>query len=121
MTAKCLLDGKEALEGLNADKMIETYASEFLFEAPSSNDRITDLTALKKYYEQLFSLPEVSFSEIRILEAALFATIEWTWGGVSPITGEQYRVRGVSVIELSGGKVIRESLYFDPKPFWSRE
>ena len=42
MTAKVLLDGKEALEGLNADQMIKCYAEEFLYEALSSNDRITD-------------------------------------------------------------------------------
>lgn len=35
--AKVLLDAKEALEGLSTDKIIENYASEFLFEVPSSN------------------------------------------------------------------------------------
>ena len=121
MTAIVLLDAMVALEGLNTDKIIEIYADEFLFEDPSSNERITDRTSLRKYYQQLFSLPEVNFSDIKILEAEHFATVEWTWGGVSGITGELYRVRGVSVIELSNGKVIRESLYYDPKHFWSRE
>ena len=121
MTAKVLLDGKEALEGLNADKMIECYADEFLYEALSSNDRITDRDSLKKYYQQLFSLPQVSFSDFKILDAEHFAVSEWTWSGVSPITGKQYRVRGASIIELSDGKVIRERQYYDPKPFWSAE
>jgi len=121
MLAKVLQDAKEALEGLNPDKIIEIYADEFLFEDTSSKEQIIDRTSLRKYFQQLFALPHVSFSDIRIFEAEYFATIEWTWGGVSPITRELYRVRGASVIELSGGKVIRESLYYDPKPFWSRE
>ena len=121
MTAKVLLDGKEGLEGLNADKMTECYANDFFFEAPSSDDRITDRASLKNYYQQLFSLPEVGFSDIKILEAEHFATIEWTWSGASPITGKPYQVRGVSIIELTDGKISRESLYYDPKPFWSSE
>lgn len=121
MIANVLLDGKEALESLNADKMTECYANNFLLEFPSSNERFTDRASLKQYYQQLFNLPEVSFSDFKILEAEHFATTEWTWSGVSPITGKPYRVRGVSVIELTDGKVIRESLYYDPKPFWSSE
>ena len=121
MLTKVVLSAKEALEGLNADKMIECYADNFLFESPSSNERFTDRTSLKNYYQQLFSLPEVNFSDFKILDAEHFATIEWTWSGVSPVTGKPYRVRGVSVIELTDGKVSRESLYYDPKPFWSSE
>ncbi len=121
MTSKVLLDGKEGLEGLNADKMTELYANDFLFEASSSNDWITDRASLRNYFQQLFSLPEVRFSDFKILESDHFATIEWNWSGVSPITGKPYQVRGVSVIELTGGKISRESLYYDPKPFWFSE
>ena len=121
MTAKVLLDGKEGLERLNSDKMTKCYANHFLFEDPSSKEQITDRASLMQYYQQLFSLPEVRFSDFKILEAELFATIEWTWSGVSPITGKPYRVSGVSVIELTDGKISRESLYYDPKPFWSSE
>ncbi len=85
------------------------------------NERFTDRASLKNYYQQLFSLPEVSFSDFKILESEHFAVSEWTWSGVSPITGKQYRVRGASIIELSYGKVIRERQYYDPKPFWSSE
>ncbi len=116
MSTKVLQDAKEALEGLNTDKIIKIYADEFLFEDTSSKLSIKDRKALVKYFQRLFTMPQVSFTEIRIFEADRFAVIEWTWGGVSHNSGEPFRVRGASVIELSGGKVWRESIYYDPMP-----
>jgi len=116
MSAKVLQDAKEALEGLNTDKIIEIYADRFLFEDTSSKEQITDRVSMRQYFQQLFSLPQVSFSEIRIFEAERFAVIEWTWGGVKRTSGEPFRVRGASVFELSDGKVSRESIYYDPTP-----
>jgi ketosteroid isomerase-like protein len=119
MPAKVLQDAKSALEGLNTDKIIEIYSDNFLFEDTSSKEQITDRSSLRKYFQQLFSLPKVTFSDIRIFEAESFAVIEWIWGGVKRSNGEPFRVRGASVIELSEGKVSRESIYYDPKSAWS--
>ena len=116
MPVKVLQDAKDALEGCNTDKIIEIYADEFLFEDTSSDILIKDRTSLSEYFQRLFSMPQVSFSEVRIFEADRFAALEWTWGGVNRTTGEPFRVRGASVIELSEGKVSRESIYYDPKP-----
>ncbi len=116
MAVNVLQAAKEALEGLKTNEVIEIYADEFLFEDTSSKQQITDRVTLKIYFQRLFTMPQVSFSEIRILETDNFATIEWTWGGVSRTTGRPFQVRGVSVMELSDGKVVRESIYYDPKP-----
>ncbi len=115
MLAKVLQDAKDALESLNADQIIKIYADEFLFEDTSSKEQITDRTSLRKYFQQLFALPQVSFSDIRIIEANQFAVIEWTWGGVKRSTGEPFRVKGVSVMELAGSKITCESIYYDPR------
>ena len=116
MSANILQDAKEALEGLSAARIIEIYSDEFLFEDTSTRECITDRQALNEYFERLFTLPRVNFSEIRVFEADHFAIIEWTWDGVKRSNGEPFRVRGASVIELSGGKVRRESIYYDPMP-----
>ena len=115
MSAKLLKVVKQALEELNVDELIELYAKNFLFEDIPFELRITDRNALKEYYRHLFSLPQASFSNIRVFEADNFAAIEWTWGGVSRTTGKPFQIQGASVIELSDGKVKRESLYYDPK------
>ena len=116
MPAKILQDAKEALESVNANQLIKIYAAKFLFEDTSSREQITDRISLKKYFQQLFALPQVSFTDIRIIEADQFAVIEWTWGGVKRSTREPFRVRGVSVMELAENRITRESIYYDPRP-----
>ena len=116
MPAKLLKDVKQALEELNVDQLVELYATNFLFEDIPAELCITDRTALQEYYRHLFSTPQASFSNIRVFEADTFAAIEWSWGGVSNTTGKPFQVRGVSVLELSSSKVLRESIYYDPKP-----
>lgn len=92
---KILLNVKEALEGLNADKMIEHYTDNF-FEVPLSSKWFNDQSSLRQYYQQLFSLPDVRFSDYKILEAEHFATIEWTWSRVSPVTRSHIEFEGLS-------------------------
>ena len=116
MPIKVLQEAKEALEGLNTDNLLKIYAEPFVFEDTPAKLLISDRNLLREYFQQLFSLPEVSFSDIKLYEADNFAIIEWTWGGVSRTSGETFRVRGASVIELEGGKVRRESIYYDPRP-----
>jgi len=116
MPANVLQEAKAALEGLNSDKILELYADQFVFEDTPAKLLITDRKKLGEYFQQLFSLPEVSFSDIQIYEADSFAAIEWTWSGVKRTTGEAFRVRGASIIELEGSKVRRESIYYDPRP-----
>ena len=116
MSIKVLQEAKDALEGLNTDNLLKIYAEKFFFEDTPAKLLISDRNLLREYFQQLFSLPEVSFSDIKVYEAANFAVIEWTWGGVSRTSGESFNVRGVSVIELEWGKVRRESIYYDPRP-----
>ena len=116
MPSKALLNAKKALEELNLEKILSIYAENAVFEDISAGQRIMDKTTLRTYFEQLFSLPGVSFSDIRILDGSNFAVIEWIWSGLKCDTGETYRVRGASVVELWKGKIVRESIYYDPKP-----
>jgi len=115
MPAKVLQDAKDALQGLNVEKILQIYADEFLFEDTSAKQRIVDRTILREYFRRLFAMPGVSFSDIKVFEAEQFAALEWTWGGVNRSSGELFKVRGGSVMELSEGKVRRESIYYDPQ------
>ena len=116
MPVNVLQEAKDALEELNAEKIIEIYSAQFVFEDAPAKLLITDRKTLKEYFQRLFGLPQVSFSDIKVYEAENFAAIEWTWGGVNSTTGKSFRVRGASVIELEDGKVRRESIYYDSRP-----
>jgi len=115
MSAKALKDAKEALEGLDVDKILSAYAENAIFEDIPAGLQIMDSTRLRSYFEQLFSLPEVAFSDIRIFDGGDFAAIEWTLAGVKRDTSVPFRVRGASVIELSEGRIARESIYYDSR------
>ena len=116
MITEALLVAKEALEELNLDKILSACAENAVFEDVPAGERIIGKSGLRSYFEQLFSLPGVAFSDIRIFVGGDFAALEWAWSGLKRDTGEPYRVRGASVIELREGKIARESIYYDPKP-----
>lgn len=115
MGSCALHDAKEALEGLDTEKIVAAYHDNFVFEDAASAHRIADKEALRAYFRRLFTLPKVAFSEVTVYEAEAFAAIEWTWSGAKPSSGEAYRVRGASVMELRDGRIARETIYYDPR------
>lgn len=115
MTSPALLHAKQALEQLDAEKIVSAYADPFVFEDVPSAERITDHAGLREYFERLFRLPGVAFHDIRVLPAETFAALEWTWSGTRRSSAGTYRIRGASVIELRGGKIARETIYYDPR------
>lgn len=116
MPSKSLQEAKEALEELDADRLLSAYAEEFLFEDTSAGVQIMDEPGLRSYFQQLFSSPGVAFSGVHIFDGGNFAVIEWIWSGVKHATRESFRVKGASILELLEGKIVRESIYYDPRP-----
>jgi steroid delta-isomerase-like uncharacterized protein len=104
-----------ALEALDAESLLNLYSQDFLFEDIPSGIRITDKDSLREYFDSLFSLPEVGFSVSKVFEAHNFAVMEWIWSGERSGTKESYKIKGVSVFELREEKIVRESIYFDPR------
>jgi ketosteroid isomerase-like protein len=119
MGSAALRDAKTGLEALDPDKILAAYHDSFLFEDPPSSKSIADRAALRSYFEALFALPDVAFTDITVHEGETFAVIEWTWSGNGPSTRVPYEVRGASVLELEDGKITRETLYYDPRPVLS--
>jgi ketosteroid isomerase-like protein len=113
LSAHSLETAKQALEALDADKILSAYAQDFLFEDVPAQLQIRGRQELREYFQGLFASPGTSFSEIRIFDGGSFAAIEWTWGGLTSKTGESFLIRGASVIELLHGKIARESIYYD--------
>ena len=64
---------EQALVGLDSKTLVSLYAPDFLFEDTTSGDRISDKKDLKAYFDRLFSLPDVSFLDVR-------ASMPWARG-----------------------------------------
>jgi len=115
MRSLFLARAKEALEHLDAETIVTTYDDPFVFEDVPSGETITDRKSLLAYFHSLFGLPNVAFTDVKGYEAEAFAALEWTWSGTKRSSGEAYRVRGASVIEIRNGKIAREAIYYDPR------
>lgn len=121
MPTKALQEAKQALEELDLDKILSAYAENAIIEDVPAGLRIADRTELRAYFEQLFTSPGINFSDVHIFEGRDFAAIEWIWSGLKRDTSKPFRVKGASVIELLGGKIARESIYYDPTSALSKD
>jgi len=106
---------EQALVDLNAEALVACYASEFLFEDTSSGERISNRQELKGYFERLFSLPDVSFSDVSFFALGDRAAGEWVWGGSSLGLGRPYAIRGASLFRLGEEGIREELIFYDPR------
>jgi steroid delta-isomerase-like uncharacterized protein len=117
LSGNIIANAVKALENLDTKKIVGCYCDDFKFEDLPSNQVITDRENLRAYYEQFFSLPDVRFSGIKTFGDDKYAAIEWTWSGRKGDKGEEYSIRGASIIEIQGGRIKRETIYYDPRAF----
>ena len=110
---------EKALVDLNTDALVSLYADDFLFEDTSSGDRITDKEELRRYFDRLFSMPDVNFSEVSFCHIGNKAAGRWTWYGSSLQSGQEYKIRGASLFELEGDRIKEEVIFYDPRSAYS--
>lgn len=110
-----LRQGEKALRGLNAEALTALYAPEFLLEDTASGSQISNRAELREYYDRLFSLPEVSFTDVSFFGLGERAAGHWTWCGRTQ-SREQYAIRGASLFILGEDGIREEILFYDPRP-----
>lgn len=115
MKSGVLERAEEALAALDVDNLIAAYADDFLFEDASSGERITSRAALKKYFNRLFTMPGVRFSDVKFLSCGEKAWGTWTWSGKSIKAGKDYSIQGASLFVLDDDKIIEEKIFYDPR------
>ena len=112
------LAGK-ALAALDTQSLVSLYADEFLFEDTSSGARLTTKEELRAYFDTLFSLPNVSFSEVSFFRMRNMGAGRWTWGGTSRQSGAEFTVSGASLFKLDEDTIVEEAVFYDPRPAYS--
>ena len=110
-----LRQAEKAITSLNAEALVALYAPEFLLEDIASGNRISDKDELREYYDRLFALPEVSFTDVSFFALGERAAGQWTWCGKSQ-SGEKYAIRGASLFKLAEDGIREEILFYDPRP-----
>ncbi len=116
MTASDILRrAEQALVSMDAEALVSLYTQDFLFEDTASGDRITDRGKLRAYFDRLFSMPDVNFSDVSFFRLGDRGAGQWTWGGISVQSGEVYSVRGASLFKLEGDKIKEEIIFYDSR------
>jgi len=108
---------EQALLELDVESIVELYSPDFLFEDIASGERITDKSELRSYFERLFTLPDVSFTDVNFFSKGNRAAGRWTWSGSSLQSGNRYAIRGASLFKLGEGGIEEEMVYYDPRSF----
>jgi ketosteroid isomerase-like protein len=115
MSTTVLEEAEEALVGLDAEKLVSLYADEFVFEDTSTKDRITAKDQLREYFDRLFSLPVVSFSNVSFFALGDRGAGAWTWSGRSRRSGADYSIQGASLFILGDDRIKEERIFYDPR------
>ena len=104
-----------ALGALDASGLVDTYADEFVFEDIPGGRTITNKDDLIAYFEGLFSMPDVAFSEVDFYGCGQRGAGTWLWTGTDP-HGAPYAIRGASIFDLGVHGIRCEMIFYDPRP-----
>jgi hypothetical protein len=114
MESSHLESAARALESLDAERLVAQYAREFVFQDAAAGLEVTGRDELRRYYDALFSMPGVAFTEVSFFQNERGAGAgEWVWSGLGQ-GGEFFSVRGASIFELSPTGIVRETIYYRP-------
>ena len=117
MSAVLLKEIQRALEAMDVEAVVELYDDEFAFDDPAAGLSITDKAVLRDYFEQLFSMPGVRFTDVTVFgEAPGMAAGGWVWSGVDRGGAHKFAIKGASIFELSEFSITKETVYYDPRP-----
>jgi hypothetical protein len=87
MKTEVLKRAEDALVSLDAETLVSLYSDDFVFEDTSSGETITDKMKLREYFDRLFALPEVKFSNVNFFNCGKTGAGVWTWSGKSLESG----------------------------------
>lgn len=94
--------------------LVPLYASDAVLEDIAADRTYTGIDAIKRALDSLFATPAFNLTVERTLIGRNSAVVEWTANGTEADTGRLTQVSGVTVLEMSKGKIMREMWYYDP-------
>jgi hypothetical protein len=104
-----------ALEALDAGTLVGLYVDGFVFEDVAAGETISTRDGLSGYFEALFSMPDVRFTDVVFFQCDSRGAGTWVWSGTNQ-NGETFSVRGASIFALAEGGIQRETVFYDPRP-----
>lgn len=113
-TEELLRRAAGALAACDVDAIVPLYADDAVFEDVPSGESYRGTAAVRSMFEALFSAPHTRFRVAAVRPGERWGVLEWVWSGRTTKSGVPFDVRGVSILEISGAKVTKETIYYDP-------
>ena len=99
------------------EKMLATFTDDVYYEDVAFGEVSNGPVEFKKFAAEEFeSVPDLELKLVRASIQNGRGTIEWTFSGTDKgiyKTGKRFSVRGVSVVEVRGGRISRSLDYYD--------
>ncbi|KAB2842945.1 nuclear transport factor 2 family protein [bacterium] len=108
----------ESWTGNRPERLLEHYAADAFYRDPARPEGLRGREALAAYFESLLA----KNPEWRWRRKALFPTetgFVLKWEASVPHRGSQLRLEGMDLVELDGGKIRSNEVYFDATPLRS--
>ena len=114
--ARLLENLKTAMEAQDAAKAASHYAEDALFLDATARDggKIRGREELQAAFRQMFAGPGCRFEVTSLFGCGGWAAGEWIWSGQKP-DGSRFVLPGASIIQIRGGKIVRETIYYDSR------
>jgi steroid delta-isomerase-like uncharacterized protein len=113
-TQKTIHELIAAISSHDVEKMASLFTEDCLYEDVALGSAMHGREALKTGYRNLFSsIPDFKLELESLFIADDWVGSEWVMTG-TPITGENFSIRGASISQLQGGKIKRNADYYDP-------
>jgi steroid delta-isomerase-like uncharacterized protein len=101
----------------NPDKVLPLFTDDLVYEDVAFGEVSHGKTELRKFVaDEYEGVPDLELKLVRVDFNGNHGTIEWTFNGTDKgvfKTGKKFSVRGVSVIDLRGGKISSNLDYYD--------
>jgi steroid delta-isomerase-like uncharacterized protein len=99
------------------DKVLPLFTDDLVYEDVAFGEVSHGKTELRKFVaDEYEGTPDLELKLVRADFNGNHGTIEWTFNGTDKgvfKTGKKFSVRGVSVIDLRGGKISRNLDFYD--------
>ncbi len=94
--------------------LVPLYASDAVLQDSAAGRTYKGAEAIKAAMDSLLATPAFNLTIEHTRIGRDFAVVEWTANGTRVGTGRLAQVSGVTVLEISKGKIARELWYYDP-------
>ena len=94
--------------------LVKLYARNAVLQDAAANRTYRGTTEIKAALDSLLATPKFDLTVKGTVIGSKGAVVKWTANGTRVDSGRLAQVSGVTVLEISGGKIVRETWYYDP-------